>query len=242
MHSIVLPLIPGNKKLNIPSQYRISILLHAARSRYWVWSPGIVQLFYWTGVSATKRSLFINSYSYTWATSQSLIDFELNWHTHRDHIPHSNHVPSDYYSGDHRFVCFPWCFRCLHVSSSQVRNGPGQSADQLNTYRLKRTFKALVRLTPLQWFSRLLSYLHHVGKSGRRQRHRHFPNYVPANPLRRPSGGSGGSGWQSTRNNNNQQVHKREFAAVLVVETEGNWVMRWIFKRTIILWLYPSSL
>lgn len=33
MHSIVLPLIPGNKKLNIPSQYRISILLHAARSR-----------------------------------------------------------------------------------------------------------------------------------------------------------------------------------------------------------------
>lgn len=143
---------------------------------------------------------------------------------------------------DHRFVCFPWCFRCLHVSSSQVRNGPGQSADQLNTYRLKRTFKALVRLTPLQWFSRLLSYLHHVGKSGCLQRHRHFPNYVPANPLRRPSGGSGGSGWQSTRNNNNQQVHKREFAAVLVVETEGNWVMRWIFKRTIILWLYPSSL
>lgn len=87
MHSIVLPLIPGNKKLNIPSQYRISILLHAARSRYWVWSPGIVQLFYWTGVSATKRSLLsIHIHTHEPPVNHSLTSNWIDTHTQGPHF------------------------------------------------------------------------------------------------------------------------------------------------------------
>lgn len=91
-HSIVQqtdpePFSVGYKKLNILFQYHISTTTPFIwmASDQWGGPTG-----YWLAVilwnretTATKRVLFINSYSYSWSASQSLIDFELNWHTHR---------------------------------------------------------------------------------------------------------------------------------------------------------------